>query len=173
MALAWMAAILMIWGLRGEAAYAFSAGPPLDVGDLSALRPGPGHANQWVRGAGALSGSGGVRYSRPLESGSYRLSAIAGNDRLWVQVRVPDGLEGPHFVAPNWFVGRLVPRGSAGLRYRGLAQATRMPADAWLLIDGEAPKTTRWAVGLIALCGAFVAFNAYGLIRLLRPVKDA
>jgi hypothetical protein len=65
-----------------------------------------------------------------------------------------------------------MPIAAAGLRYRGLRESAQMPGDAWLLIDGEAPRTTRWALGLVALFVAFALFNAYGLVRLLRPIKD-
>jgi hypothetical protein len=47
-----------------------------------------------------------------------------------------------------------------------------MPADAWLLIDGEAPATTRWTLGVLALLLGFMGFSVYGLCKLLRPVKD-
>ena len=44
-----------------------------------------------------------------------------------------------------------------------------LPGDAWLLIDGEAPATTRWTLGVALLLLGFAAFNLFGLRRLLRP----
>lgn len=166
----------MAWALSGEARYALVGGQPVEVGNLAAYSPS--HENQWVHGEGLLAASGAIRYERPLESDSYRLAQVAGNERLWVEVGVPEGMEGPRFVPPTSFVGRLVPMHEAGLRHRGLDEAvsektdTVVPADAWLLIDGEAPATTRWALGLVALFLGFAAFNVWGLIRLLRPVKE-
>ena len=67
---------------------------------------------------------------------------------------------------------------SAGLRHSSLAASVaevggiEPPADAWVLVDGEAPASTRWALGLVALFVGFAAFNLYGLFRLLRPVKS-
>ncbi len=118
-----------------------------------------------------------MRYSRPLENDSYRLAHVAGNERIWVEVRVPDGLEGPHFVPPSSFVGRLVPLEHSGLSHNDLDRAVTasggtMPKDAWLLMDGHAPKGSRWAMGLILLFITFAGFNAFGLYRLWRPVKD-
>lgn len=172
MALTVLAACFMGFALEGEARYALSSGPPLELADLSHFKPQPSYANRWAHGEATLSAEEAVSYSRPLESGGYRLAKVLGNDKLWVQVRVPDGLDGPHFLPPNSFVGRLVPARDAGLRYRGLRESTSMPKDAWLLIDGEAPETSRWVLGLLALFAAFALFNAYGLVRLLRPIKD-
>lgn len=172
-------AACMAFALRHEAAYALGSVPPVELGNLAQFTPDPSLENRWVQGEALLGSSRAVRYGRPLESDSYRLAPVAGNDRLWVQVRVPQGMEGPRFVPPTSFVGRLVPLDDAGLRHAGLPDAVRSvgatapPGDAWLLIDGEAPATTRWALGLVALFIAFVAFNVYGLVRLLRPVRDA
>jgi hypothetical protein len=172
MSLTIVAAGFMSLALWGEASYALRSRPPIELGELAGFKPKPEAANRWAHGQGSLSGSGAIRYERPLEGDTYRLAPIAGNERLWVQIRVPEGFEGPHFVPPNSFVGRLVPVGEAGLRYRGLREVANMPHDAWLLIDGESPRATRWALGLLGLFGAFALFNVYGLVRLLRPVKD-
>jgi hypothetical protein len=83
-------------------------------------------------------------------------------------------------VAPNSFVGRLVPLENAGIRYhaasdalsRTLGSAARGSADgAWVLADGQAPSTSRWALALIALFVAFAATNLWGIVRLLKPVS--
>lgn len=169
-----LVALAMAWTLSGEAAYSLEAGPPKDLGNLSELQPSAALANTWVHGEALLGSSQAIRYHRPLESDSYRLAPVAGNDKIWVQIRVPEGMEGPRFVPPTSFVGRFVPVGSAGLRHSGLddavesAGAGKMPADAWLLVDAEAPSTTRWAIGLVVMFIGFAAFNLYGLTRLLR-----
>jgi hypothetical protein len=75
-------------------------------------------------------------------------------------------------------VGRLIPFSRAGLRHNGLPEAVadagsaHIPSGSWLLIDGESPSSTRWALGLIALFVGFAAFNLWGLYRLLKPVRD-
>jgi hypothetical protein len=174
-----VAALLVAWAIRGEATYSLRDGSPMAVGNLSDLELRPDLANTWVQGEGLLGSTHAIRYGRPLERDNYRLAPVAGNDKIWVQVRVPEGMEGPRFVPPTSFVGRLVPASSAGLRLGGLpsavesAGAGKMGGDAWLLVDGESPKTTRWALGLIALFVAFAAFNFWGLYRLTRPVRDA
>jgi hypothetical protein len=172
-------AVGMAFGLRGEASYALRSDAPRQLGNLVELDLATAVPNSWVHGEALLATGGAVRYGRPLESDSYRLAHVAGNNKLWVQVRVPAGMEGPRFVPPTSFVGRLVPVAGAGIRFAGLGQAVssgahvELPADAWLLVDGEAPSTTRWSLGLILLFLGFAAFNVYGLIRLLRPVRDS
>ncbi|HEX6764727.1 MAG TPA: hypothetical protein VF103_04600, partial [Polyangiaceae bacterium] len=135
-------------------------------------------ANRWVQGEGELSVTRAVRYKRPLEHDSYRLAALADNPHVWVQVRIPENEDGPRFVPPASFVGRLVPVSDLGLRQRGLREAVEDAGleppnnDAWLLLDGESPKGLRWAVGLLALLLAFSAFNVVGLLRLGRPIAS-
>jgi hypothetical protein len=117
-----------------------------------------------------------IRYKRPLERDSYRLAALDGNSSIWVQVRVPEHEEGPRFVPPASFVGRLVPVSDLGLRQRGLRDAVGEAGlepprdDAWLLLDGESPQGTRWAIGLLVLLLAFTAFAVVGLLKLGRPI---
>jgi hypothetical protein len=171
-------ALRLSLGLRGELAYSIRGGTPHDIGELSAIQPEKLRANSWVRAEGSLSEDEVVRYSRPLESGAYRLAPIAGNRSLWVELRTPTDTDGEYFVAPASFVGRLVPARGAGLRYHALSGAAAdaghpLPRDAWLLIDGESPASTRWVLGLQALLIGFAAFNVLGILRLTRPVRDS
>ena len=89
---------------------------------------------------------------------------------------MPANEEGPRFVPPDSFVGRLLPMSKLGIRQRGLPEAVGKSgveppdADAWLLVDGESPVAMRWAFGLLALLLAFATFNLVGLVRLTRPI---
>lgn len=173
-----VASLAMTAALGKEVAYGLISTPPVDIGSLVSVSPADELANSWVRAEALLGTSGAVRYGRPLEADTYRLAPVAGNPKIWVQVRVPEGMEGPHFVPPTSFVGRFLPAEGAGLRHGGLrgsvadAGGSAMPADAWLLIDGEAPATTRWTLGVVLLLLGFASFGGYGLYRLLRPVRD-
>jgi hypothetical protein len=168
----------LIYSLSGDLLYAAKRGPLTDAGSLDRLNPNTNLVNQWVRGEGTLATVGGIRYSRPLEKDSYRLAPLANNPKLWVQIRVPAGYENEHFVAPVSFAGRLVPFSSLGLRYETLGDAPatagwqkgHLPHDAWLLIDGETPKSVRWLFGLTGLFAAFCAFACWALVSLLRPL---
>ena len=169
-----LGSLALAFALRGEAVFALESGPPVDLGELAQFHGSSAHVNTWVHGTGALRADGAVRYARPLERDTYRLAQVEGNDKLWVQVSVPEDPadpEGAHFVAPTSFVGRLIPVSRAGIRH-GMVRAAvsdawqgKVTDDAWLLVDGEAPKTTRWA---LALCGLFLGFATFSLIWLAK-----
>jgi len=162
-----------------DVTFSLRGGEPIELGELSAKRLDEKLANHWVQGQGELSASKAIRYRRPLEAGSYRLAELSSDPRVWVQVRVPENEEGPRFVPPASFVGRLVPVSELGIRHRGLPGAVSdaglgpLTNDAWLLFDGETPGGVRWMLGLLALLVAFAAFNVVGLSRLLRPIAPA
>lgn len=175
-----LGSLALLASLRGELSFSLGGKAPHGVGELSRFAPGPRDENSWVQGEGELSIQGAIAYRRPLDGDSYRLSRVNGAKNLWVQVRVPHDDDDPdhkRFVPPTSFVGRLVPAAHGGLRLSMLdgavADAGRppLPGDAWLLIDGEAPATTRWTLGLAVLLVVFAAFNLIGLRRLLRPAS--
>lgn len=173
-----VAALGMIWALRDSVAYAMSPTSPEELGNLTHVQPGPALANRFVQGDALLASGGAIRYGRPLDEDTYRLAPVAGNSRIWVEVRVPKGQEGDHFIPPTQFMGRLVPFDESGLRHRDLpdtvqhATANTVPEQAWVLVDGEAPRGARWALGMAGLFLGFAFFNAWGLYRLLRPARE-
>lgn len=161
-----------------DVAFALRGGEPIGLGELGTKTPDPKLANRWVQGEGELSVTHAIRYERPLERDTYRLAALASNPDIWVQVRVPANEEGPRFVPPASFVGRLVPVSELGLRQWGLPDAVKAAGleppskDAWVLLDGESPRGLRWAVGLLVLLLGFAAFNVLGLFKLGRPIAS-
>jgi hypothetical protein len=174
-----VASIAMCWALRGEVSYAFSRAVPSDLGELSSVQLSSVPPGTYVEARGLLGTSGAIRYSRPLEGDSFRLQPVAGNPKLWVEIRVPEGMEGPRFIPPTTFAGRLSPIQSAGLRHAGLARSVHaqtsvvIPADAWVLVDGASPRASRWAVALFALFGFFAFWNVFNTLRIVRKVSDA
>jgi hypothetical protein len=177
LALTAFASLAMAVALRGDAKYAFASPMATDLGDL---RDAPATAlvdNAFVRAHAMLGAAGAIRYERPFDEGSYRLSPVAGRRDVWVDVRVPAGQENARYVPPSSFSGRLVHLDAAGLRHRGLAAAIARatgeaaPRDAWLLVDGEPPNDARWAVALIALFAAFALWNVGAIVRLARRVR--
>jgi hypothetical protein len=178
MVLTAVAAVAMSVLLFGEARYALATSAPAEVGDLATIQPAEGMANKYVFATGLLGASGAIRYARTAESDSFRLMPVAGNPSIWVEIRVPEGFEGPRFVPPTKFAGRLVPMAKAGMRHVGLAKAVKdqtdvtVPEGAWLLIDGSSPRASRWAIALAAMFLAFAGWNLFGVARVLRPVHD-
>ncbi len=167
-----LASLALSFALLPDASYALGGGVPRNVGSLDGFHPGERDENEWIR-AGGIVREDAVRFERPLEADSYRLARVEGNEDVWVQLRVPAGGAEEHFIAPSSFVGRLIPVDDAGLRYVAVAGIVRSQTGAsggWLLIDGEAPSTMRWILGLVVLLAAFAGFCGYGLFRLTRPV---
>jgi len=173
-----VAALALAWSLRGEARYAATGGAPAEVGDLARLVPNDALRNRYVRGSGSLGTTGAIRYGRAAEGDSFRLAPIAGNDNVWVEIRVPEGFEGPRFIPPSTFAGRLVPMSDAGLREWSLRSdveektGARVPEGAWLLIDSTSPRASRWALLMTGLLLGFAAWNAVGILRLVGRVRD-
>jgi hypothetical protein len=173
LAATWMGVLLL-----GEARYAFAPGTLVELPDLATLAPTADLDNRYVRATGLLGTTGAIRYGRAAEGDSFRLAPIAGNDKIWVEIRVPEGFEGPRFVPPTTFAGRLVPFKKAGIRHGRLPEAVtaqtdkQVPEDAWLLIDGSSPRASRWAVALVGLFLAFALWNVAGIARVLSRVRD-
>jgi hypothetical protein len=175
MGLTMLASAGVIFALRGEVGYVFSSSTPIELGDLVQATPTSSMANRYVRATGLLSGAQAIRYERPMEGDSFRLAPIASNPKVWVEIRVPEGMEGPRFTPPTSFVGRLVPLSQAGVRHSSLSRSVdktngAIPSDAWLLIDGSSPRASRWALALVGLLSYFIAWNAAGLVKLLRKI---
>lgn len=171
--------LLMMGALFSEARYALAPGTPGDAGDLASFSPSFEMTNRYVRATALLGTEGAIRYGRAAEGDSFRLAPVAGNLKLWVEIRVPEGFEGPRFVPPTLFAGRLVPFDAAGIRHSFLRAAVMeqtkvdVPKDAWLLIDGSSPRASRWAVALSILFAGFALWNGVGVVRLLKRVRDA
>jgi hypothetical protein len=179
MTIAALGSLVLAFTLRGEAIYALRTQSPvtLNVAKVSEQKL----SNQWVHAEATLRADAAVHFRRPLESDSYRVARTLENDRLYVQIRVPDDPHDPtgqHFVPPVSFAGRLIPMNSAGLRHSAVRHAIEeagvgpVPPDAWLLIEGESPGSVRWALALEILFIAFAAFNIFGLARLARRVQE-
>jgi hypothetical protein len=180
MALTIVLSLFVAWSLRPLVGYAATTGAPHELGELSSLRLGESDnasANTWVHATGDLVAEG-VEYRRPLDGDRFRLTQAEGNPHLWVELRVPSEIDPDHYVVPNSFVGRLVRLRTAGLRDEAIGHAVEAalgkapPDGTWVLIDGEAPATTRWVFGVVVLFVFFAAFNAWGVVRLLSPVRE-
>jgi hypothetical protein len=178
MVLTSIAAGLLAWSLRSEASYALASGAPRDMGELSKLGLDPSMANTYVRGGALLGTQGAIRYGRAAEGDTFRLAPVIGNDKLWVEIRVPEGFEGPRFIPPTQFAGRLVPFSRAGLRHASLRGAVvdktqvQIPGDAWILVDSSSPRASRWALAFVGLFAGFAAWNLFGAARLIARVRD-
>lgn len=179
MVLTTIAALLLAWSLRGEAKYATSEGQPMELGDLATFDATAAIDNRYARGTATLGTTGAIRYGRAAEGDTFRLAPVAGSDKLWVEIRVPEGFEGPRFIPPNAFAGRLVRMSNAGVRQWMLRSdvtdktGVTIPDDAWLLIDSTSPRASRWALLLTIILLAFAAWNVVGLVRILGRARGS
>lgn len=173
-----IAAGLLAWSLRSEADYALASGTPRELGELKGLALDPSLANTYVRGGALLGTQGAIRYGRAAEGDTFRLAPVVGNEKLWVEIRVPEGFEGPRFIPPTQFAGRLVPFQRAGLRHASLRGAVAdktqvaVPPDAWVLVDSSSPRASRWALAFVVLFAGFAAWNLFAAVRLIARVRD-
>ena len=173
--------VALLMGLLGDFAFSTRRGPPRELGNLANLSPTSGQVNQWIKAEGELAEHGGIRYKRPFDADSFRLVPIEGNDRIWVQVRVPAGYEDEHFVPPNAFVGRLLKANSSGIRYSALRQAvadagwpsSQMPNEACVLVDGESPAALRWVLAVAVILLGSAGFSLWATSSVLRPARSA
>ena len=177
MALTGVLAVLMTAAIASDVKYAFADASPQAVGDLSQLTPEEEMSNKFVRGDGLLRADGGVRYHRPLESDSFELVPVSGNDRIWVELRSPPGVPSTASVPPVTFVGRLLPMrsiafGLGGLRRSlGAIAGASVPAGAWVLVDGATPASSQWTVALALLLAIFAVYNLLTIARILQPAR--
>lgn len=176
MAVTAVLALAMCWALRGEVRYAWASAEPVDVGDLSKLAPGPDLADAFVHGTAKLGHEGAIAYPRFLEPDTFQVAPVVGNPRLWIELR-QTGSDPAQAIPQTSFVGRLVPLASAGLQYRGLAariqeRSNLLPQDAWLLVEGRAPASSRWALALTLVLLLFAGWNLVQLLRLSRPIHE-
>jgi hypothetical protein len=168
---------LLAWSLRGDAIYALQGGGPLELGDLRVAELSPGIANRYVRGYAHLESSPAVHYARRADPDRYQLLPVAGAPEVWVEHRVPRGLDGPRFTAPSRVSGRLVPLDDLGIRHRGVADAVARAGvpdgggHRWLLLEGVDPQSERWALALALMLAAFAAWNVWGIARILRRFR--
>ncbi len=178
LALTVLAGTALCIGLWSQLSYALTSGQPVEIGVLTEFEPSDADANTWVHGVGTLNPHA-LGYRRPLESDRFRLAPVEGNPHLWVELREPAATLGEHFVPPTSFIGRLVPLSEPGMRHSGVLEALDStgqngPAKTeWLLADGESPAASRWVYGVWALLLAFIGFSAFGIYRLLAPVKPS
>ncbi len=180
LALTIVASLAMMISLLRDAAYAFAPTQSVELGDLRAgsIDGSDGTLdNHFVRAQALLGASGALRYERAFDSDSYRVAPVAGGTDIWVEIHMKDGEESSRFIPPTSFAGRLIRFSEVGPRHRGLANeiatvgGTKVPADAWLIVDGEQPANARWAVALAILFAGFAIWNAIAIAKLVKRVS--
>jgi hypothetical protein len=175
-----LASAATLWGLRREAAFAMGSGEVMRAGEL---RRAPAaelakNTGRVISGSGLLGASGAVTFARPFAPDlRFRLMPVAGRDDLWVEVNMPEGEQGARWVPPHEVAGRLERLDALGHRHRGLRAAVErvrglpLPADTYVVVNGDVPAGNRWAMALAALFLVSALYNGLMAARLLRPAR--
>jgi len=179
LALAALLSLAMVFALRRDVVYALTSSTPAGAWELQTVSAETLAAseNHLVRAEGLVGAAGGIRYERPFLDDTFRTLPVAGREDVWVDVRVPAGQESGRWEPPRTFTGRLVRFGAGGPRHRGLASAIeratghKVPAGAWLIVDGEYPESARWTTLLGILFLGFAVWNVMAIARIVRKVS--
>ena len=151
---------------------------PRELGAADELSVGTLAENEYVTIDGMPLASRAVRFRRLGHAGIYRVYPIAGQARVFVERFTPEGTPTGRAKAQGQYTGRMVRMSRAGAAYKSVRRyleqqmGTPVPADAWLLVDGEAPGDRAWILGLYGMLAVFLGFNGFVLWRHSRPIRD-
>jgi hypothetical protein len=168
---------MLMWSFRGDFGYwlsGLSGGAPVDLGDAQNLERVPDNGFVTVRGLPRAASA--IRFRRLVRGGTYRVYPMMGQPALFVQSFIADGTRVGRRPRHGEYTGRLVSFADARGGYDAIRSfferemGVDVPADAYLLMDGERPADYAWVVGLYLLLVAFMVTNGILLYRHLRPV---
>lgn len=163
-----LASALLAFALRHDLRYAFASHSPTELSVDATPAQLDAASHGLVSMHGVPGGVGAVDYRRPASSGLYRLAPLVERPDVFVELRLPDGLDPTRFVPPTSLRGRLVPLDEGGVRFanaRGIlerATGKSAPAKAWLLEQGAEPSP-RSPAALVALLALVVTAAQLGL----------
>lgn len=170
MAVTCVVAIVMALALRVEIAFFFGGQRVLDVGSAAALDPGTLENNTYVHVSGNPMLSRAARYERALTGESFTVFPLAGQRAIYVHAS-GDALE----TLTTEYTGRLVTFRAMGARLEGVRvqlaqQGQPVSADAYVLLVGESPTGTWWAVAFALFAGLILLMNGALSVRWFRPL---
>lgn len=151
---------------RGGAA-ATELGEATDL-DAATLRP-----NSYVTIDGLPLSAGAVRFRRVLSGSEYVVFPLAGQRTVFVAIPASE-VSTPR---SSWS-GRLVTFRQLGGRMTAVesyfSESLGMPVsgESFVLLADETPRDYVWSAFLALLCAAFVAMNAYLIVRWFRRIDD-
>lgn len=157
-------AAVLAFALRHDLRYALSPSTAVELSRTATPAELSSAAHRLVAMPGIPGGVGAVDYRRPLQGGAYRLAPLVDRPDVFVELRLPDGVDPARFVPPTAVQGRLVPLDDGGVRFgdaRGLlerATGRAVPARAFLLESGAQPSMRAPAalLGAVALLVLFI-----------------
>lgn len=168
--LAMLAACALAFALRHDLRYALAPRASVDLGSNPSVEQLDGASHALVTIEGVPGGVGAVDYRRPLGDSLYRLAPLVDHPDVYVEIRLPDGVDPSRFIPPTKVQGRLVPMDEGGARFstaRALvAQTTGRPppAKAWILQEGAQPSWSSPGALIAALALVIAAVQLVGLL---------
>jgi hypothetical protein len=174
MAAAVVAAMALLFSLRGDMAYALSRAQPISLPHVLELEPSKLTANSYVRLAGTPTVGHSIGFTRGFGT-HFRIFPLAGQRNVYVQVQDSGG---ESFVRAE-YSGRLVTFDGMGARYAELARVmsrdAKLPVtgESFVLLTDEPPGAYTWTLFVALVCAAFVLLDVYFIVRWFAPVKWA
>jgi hypothetical protein len=171
MAAAVVALLALVAGLRSDMAYALAGAQPQDLGTVSAVAAAELRSNAYVQLSGVPTVARTVEFRQGFGT-VHRVFPLAGQTLVYVGLQERGG---ESFVRSE-FTGRLVTFGELGARYSELArvmQQAHMPvsSETFLLLVDERPRDYRWTWLVGALSLAFIALDAFFIVRWFKPLN--
>ncbi|MBM4360306.1 MAG: hypothetical protein FJ096_19545 [Deltaproteobacteria bacterium] len=171
------ASLLVALSLYPEARYALTPRDPVELGSFAKAELGGAVEGRYVRAEVQLAGQPGLGFHR-IGEGERRLVRTAPSEPRrdtaprFVEHAVPAGA-GARFLPPRIVAGRLSRVGELGLRHRGLARpleglVPEASSRGWVIVDGEAPRSAAWVMGVEAMVFGFFVWNVVSLARILK-----
>ena len=177
--LAVVASAALLFALRFDLQYAFAPREAVYLGANPTAAQLAASSHRHVAIDGIPGGVGAIDYRRPLRDGLYRLSPLVDRPDLYVELRLPDGVDPARFVPPTHVDGRLTPIDDAGARFshvREMIERTTgkpAPAATYLLEQGASPSLGAPSAIVALLAGALCIGQLVMLLAGLRkrPVR--
>jgi hypothetical protein len=169
--LAIAAAAALVWALRFDLAYAMSARAPVELGPNPTAEQLAGASHRLVSIDGIPGGVGAIDYRRPLRDGMYRLAPLVDRPDVYVELRLPDGVDPSRFVPPTRVQGHLVPLDQAGARFSHaramIERASGKPAaGSTFLLELGAQPTLGAPSAVVALLAAALCLGQIAALGL-------
>jgi hypothetical protein len=167
--LAIVASLALAWALRWDLRYALAPRAVVDLGALPNAAQLAAASHRHVSIDGIPGGVGAIDYRRPLRDGMYRLAPLVDRPDVYVELRLPDGVDPSRFVPPTRVDGRLVPIDEGGARFSHLRAmieraSGKPPAASTFLLEANAAPSLGAPSATIALLALALAAGQIAML---------
>ena len=151
------ASAALAFALRHDLRFALSSQTPIELSSSPSTAELQGASHRLVDIHGVPGGVGAVDYRRPIGNGMYRLAPLVDHPDVYVELRLPDGIDPTRYIPPTSLHGRLVPMDEGGARFssaRALIESSTgrpPPAQTFILEEGARPSVTSPGAVIAAL----------------------